>query len=88
MGYRGDRRISLTSLEFEVLSYLVECRGRVVPRDELREAVWGDRAGICLRTIDRHVAKIREKLEHDPEMPAYLHTVYGKGYEFACAEYA
>lgn len=85
---RGGRRISLTSLEFEILSYLVEHRGDVVPRDELRDAVWGSRNGICLRTIDRHVAKIREKLEYDPERPAYLQTVYGKGYEFACVEYA
>jgi DNA-binding response OmpR family regulator len=85
---REGRRIPLTSLEFDILSYLVEHRGRVVPREELRDAVWDDRDGICLRTIDRHVAKIREKLEHDPDMPAYLQTVYGKGYEFACAEYA
>ncbi len=86
--FREERRIPLTSLEFNILEYLVEHRGRVVPREELRDAVWADRDGICLRTIDRHVAKIREKLEQDPNVPAYLQTVYGKGYEFACAEYA
>jgi DNA-binding response OmpR family regulator len=86
--FREERRIPLTSLEFNILEYLVEHRGRVVRREELRDAVWADRDGICLRTIDRHVAKIREKLEQDPDVPAYLQTVYGKGYEFACAEYA
>lgn len=86
--FRQGQRVPLTSLEFEILEYLVENRGRVVPREELRDAVWADRNGICLRTIDRHVAKIREKLEQNSEMPAYLQTVYGKGYEFACAEYA
>lgn len=88
MCYRGERRIPLTSLEFEILEYLVHNRGRVVAREELREAVWAERETICLRTIDRHVAKIREKIEQDPELPAYLQTVYGKGYEFATAEYA
>lgn len=86
--FRDGRRVPLTSLEFEILEYLVENRGCVVPREELRDAVWDDRDSISLRTIDRHVAKIREKLEPDPQMPTYLQTVYGKGYEFACAEYA
>lgn len=86
--FREERRVALTSLEFSILEYLVEHRGQPVPREELRDAVWTDRDGVCLRTIDRHVAKIREKLEQDPNVPAYLQTVYGKGYEFACAEYA
>lgn len=86
--FREERRVALTSLEFSILEYLVEHRGQAVSREELRDAVWTDRDGICLRTIDRHVAKIREKLEQDPNIPAYLQTVYGKGYEFACAEYA
>lgn len=83
---RDDQQIPLTTLEFQVLEYLVENRGRVVPRDELRSAVWKDEGAISLRTIDRHVAKIREKIEPDPEMPMFLHTVYGKGYEFVRPE--
>lgn len=84
--FRNDRRVPLTALEFNILEYLVEHRGEVVPREALRDAVWTDRDGICLRTIDRHVAKIREKLEQDDNVPAFLQTVYGKGYQFACAE--
>lgn len=86
--FRDGRRIPLTALEFDILQYLVEQRGRVVPREELRDAVWAKRENICLRTIDRHVAKIRDKIEKDGEGPAYLQTVYGKGYEFAATEYA
>lgn len=86
--FRDGQRIPLTALEFEILEYLVERKGRVVPREELRNTVWAERETICLRTIDRHVAKIREKIEQDPDVPAYLQTVYGKGYEFVAAEYA
>lgn len=86
--FREGQRVPLTSLEFEILEYLVEQRGRTVPRKELRDAVWENTDDICLRTIDRHVAKIRNKIEQDPELPAYLQTVYGKGYEFTAAEYA
>lgn len=84
--FREGQRIPLTALEFEILGYLVDQRGRVVPREELRDAVWQDRDNICLRTIDRHVAKIRKKLELNPDLPAYLQTVYGKGYEFGSEE--
>lgn len=81
-----DQRIPLTALEFEILEYFVENRGRVVSREELRTVIWDESDSISLRTIDRHVAKIREKLEPNPKVPSYLQTVYGKGYEFACAQ--
>lgn len=86
--FLGDKRIPLTALEFKILKYLVEHRGRVVPREELRKAIWDRSDAVALRTIDRHVAKIRGKLEPDSMTPTYLQTIYGKGYQFACAEYA
>lgn len=86
--FRDGRRIPLTALEFNILQYLVEERGRVVPREELRDAVWANREEICLRTVDRHVAKIRDKIHENGNGRAYLQTVYGKGYQFAAAEYA
>lgn len=86
--YVNEQQISLTALEFNILKYLVQNRGRVVPREELREEVWGNEEDVALRTIDRHVAKIRGKLEPDSMTPTYLQTIYGKGYQFACAEYA
>lgn len=86
--YHGDQQIPLTALEFEILEYLVQHRGRVVSREELRKVVWEDYETISLRTIDRHIAKIRKKLEPDPKVPTYLQTVYGEGYEFAHTESA
>lgn len=86
--FRDGEHIPLTSREFQILQYLVEQRGQVVTREELRKEVWEDENAILLRTVDRHVAEIRKKIEQTPDAPMYLHTVHGKGYEFACAEYA
>lgn len=86
--YVNDQRVSLTSLEFKILKYLVQNRGRVVPREELRKEVWSNPEDVALRTIDRHMAKIRRKLEPDSMAPTYLQTIYGKGYQFAAAEFA
>ena len=86
--FRDGERIPLTAREFQLLQYLVEQKGTVVSREELRREVWDDEDAISLRTVDRHITEIRKKIEHSPHAPAYLHTVYGKGYEFACAEYA
>jgi len=84
--FRDGERVPLTTLEFEILAYLVKNRGRAIDREELRTEIWTDAPSICLRTVDRHVAKIRRKLERDAQIPAYLRTVYGKGYEFMCEE--
>lgn len=86
--FRDGERIPLTSREFQILQYLVEQRGEVVSREELCREVWKDDNAIMPRTVDRHVAEIRKKIEQTPTAPAYLHTVHGKGYEFACADYA
>lgn len=84
--FRDDQRVPLTSLEFNILEYLVENQGEVVPREELREELWSDRTDVCLRTIDRHVTKIREKLKDDSDVPTLVQTVYNKGYQFVCTE--
>jgi two-component system alkaline phosphatase synthesis response regulator PhoP len=86
--FRDGERVPLTTLEFEILAYLVKNRGRAIDREELRKEIWTDEPSVCLRTIDRHVAKIRRKLERDAQVPAYLRTVYGKGYEFMCEDAA
>jgi DNA-binding response OmpR family regulator len=84
--FRDGERVPLTTLEFEILAYLVKNRGRAIDREELRTEIWTDAPSIHLRTVDRHIAKIRRKLERDAQVPAYLRTVYGKGYEFMCEE--
>jgi len=79
---RGDEAIELTSLEFEVLEYLIKHRGRTVSREQLLRDVWGISGDITTRTIDRHVASLRKKIEPTPDEPVHLETVYGIGYKF------
>ena len=80
---KGGSPISLAGKELELLRYLIEHRGRVVSRDELLEAVWQYQPGISSRTIDVHVAWLRQKLEDNPQNPRYIHTSRGVGYRFS-----
>ncbi|HWB95858.1 MAG TPA: response regulator transcription factor [Bryobacteraceae bacterium] len=75
--------ISLAGKELELLRYLVDRRGRVVSREELLKGVWEYRDGISSRTVDVHVAWLRQKLEDNPQNPRYIHTVRGVGYRFS-----
>jgi DNA-binding response OmpR family regulator len=81
--HRGDEEIEFTALEFEILSYFIHHRGRTVSREQLLRDVWGISGDITTRTIDRHVASLRKKIEKDPTDPEYIETVYGIGYKFA-----
>lgn len=81
--FRDGERVPLTPLEFSILECFIENQNQIVSREELRETVWGDRDAVSLRTVDRHVAKIRDKLEPDADVPTYVQTVQGRGYEFA-----
>jgi len=74
-------RESLSLRESELLRYLACNSGRAVGREELLAYVWRlDPQGISTRTIDMHVARLREKLGDDPESPQVIITVRGKGY--------
>jgi len=80
----GDVRHELSEREAELLRYLVSNAGRAIPRDELLTNVWRISAdGLPTRTIDMHVARLREKLQDDGEDPRILLTVRGVGYMFA-----
>jgi DNA-binding response OmpR family regulator len=72
---------SISEREVELLRYLTSNRNRAISRDELLRRVWGlDPSGVHTRTIDMHVARLREKLGDDPENPHIILTVRGKGY--------
>ncbi len=75
--------VSLAAKEIELLRYLIERRDKVVTREELLEAVWEYQPGVSSRTIDVHVAWLRQKLEQNPQNPRFIHTVRGVGYRFA-----
>jgi DNA-binding response OmpR family regulator len=78
----GDgSRVELSEREQELIRYLAANGGRAIARQELLAHVWRiDPRGIATRTIDMHVARLREKLRDDPERPAIILTVRGKGY--------
>lgn len=78
--HRGER-VSLSGKELQLLRYLISRRGMVVSRDELLREVWGYAEAIT-RTVDVHIAALRQKLEDDPKHPAHILTIRGEGYLF------
>jgi DNA-binding response OmpR family regulator len=77
-------RVELAEREQQLLRYLVRHAGRAVARQELLENVWQiDARGVSTRTIDMHIARLREKLRDDSENPRVLVTVRGRGYMLA-----
>lgn len=79
---RNGDDVDFTALEFDILRYLIQNRGRTVTRKQLLKDVWGIEQDIITRTIDRHMASVRKKIEPDPSAPTYIETVYGIGYRF------
>jgi len=80
----GGRLVGLTTLEFRLLATLLEADGRVLSRDQLLDAVYGqDEAEILDRTVDVHVGRLRDKLGDDADAPRYVATVRGVGYRAA-----
>jgi len=80
---KGGQPVSLAGKELQLLHYLVDQRGRVVPREELLQNVWQYHSDINSRTIDVHIAWLRQKLEDTPQTPRFIHTIRGKGYRFS-----
>ncbi len=82
--YADQSRAELSEKESDLLKYLVANCGRAISRDELLSNVWRlNPQGISTRTIDMHIARLREKLKDDSQCPEILVTVRGKGYMFA-----
>jgi DNA-binding response OmpR family regulator len=74
----------LSELETKILAHLAGNRGRAVDRAELLQRVWGlNPRGLQTRTVDMHIARLREKLDDDPAQPRIVLTVRGKGYMLA-----
>jgi DNA-binding response OmpR family regulator len=81
---RDGTPIRLTRLEFRLLATLIEAGGRVLSRDQLLDAVYGqDQSEVLDRTVDVHVGRLRNKLGDDDELPRYVATVRGVGYRAA-----
>jgi two-component system alkaline phosphatase synthesis response regulator PhoP len=80
---REGQMVALSAKEFQLLRYFVEHRGTTLSRETLLHEVWGYEATPSTRTVDVHVAWLRQKLEEDPKNPQLIHTVVGMGYKFA-----
>lgn len=78
----NGQTVSLTSREFHLLRYLAERSGRTISREELLEEVWGDLSGNLTRTVDMHIATLRQKIEANPRRPELILTEPGMGYRF------
>jgi two-component system alkaline phosphatase synthesis response regulator PhoP len=80
---RHGKKVALSAKEFQLLRYLVENRGTTVSREKLLSEVWGYGGVTSSRTVDVHVAWLRQKLEEDPRQPRWILTVHGLGYRLA-----
>ncbi|MCJ7645113.1 MAG: response regulator transcription factor [Candidatus Aminicenantes bacterium] len=79
---KKGRPVPLTALEFALLHYLVQNKGRVVHRNEVLDSVWGKDVYVDARTVDKHISLLRKKFEDDPQDPKYILGVRGIGYKF------
>jgi two-component system alkaline phosphatase synthesis response regulator PhoP len=75
--------IELSAREFQLLRYFIEHRGTTLTREELLNEVWGYNAMPSTRTVDVHVAWLRQKIEPNPRHPQFIVTIHGMGYKFA-----
>jgi two-component system alkaline phosphatase synthesis response regulator PhoP len=80
---REGQVVQLSAKEFQLLRYFLEHRGTTVSRETLLHEVWGYDSTPSTRTVDVHVAWLRQKLEDDPKNPQLIRTVVGLGYQFA-----
>jgi DNA-binding response OmpR family regulator len=74
--------VSLAAKELQLLHYLIGNRERVIPREEIMRKVWEYSTDASSRTIDTHVAWLRQKLEANPQSPRHIQTIRGRGYRF------
>jgi DNA-binding response OmpR family regulator len=79
---KGGEPLRLTTLEFDLLCFLVSNPNQVFSRRELMDRVWGYTSVLDTGTVTVHVRRLREKIENDPSRPRHLETVWGSGYRF------
>ena len=79
---RHGHPVNLATKEMQLFHFLVDHRERVVTREEILQKVWKYNSEVASRTIDVHIAWLRQKLEENPQHPRHIHTIRGKGYRF------
>ena len=79
---RSGRPLDLSGKEMELLRYLVNQRGQTLSREDILKHVWREAAFVTQRTVDVHIAWLRQKIEDKPNTPQFIQTVRGEGYRF------
>jgi len=79
---KKGKPIYLTALEFDLLHFLIKFKGQVKSRDSILDEVWGAEVYVHPRTVDKHIADLRKKIEDDPPNPKYIIGMRGVGYKF------
>jgi DNA-binding response OmpR family regulator len=79
---KGERLLELTPREFEILKFFILHKDEIVTREQLLDEVWGYDNFPISRTVDNHIAKLRQKIEDVPAEPQYIITVHRVGYKF------
>ncbi len=82
---RAEMPLELSAREYRLLKYLIAKKGSVETRDELLDEVWGYNSYPSTRTVDNHIARLRQKIEPDINQPSRIITVHGVGYKFVTA---
>jgi len=76
----GDKEISLTKKEYELLEFLIRNKGIVVSREQIFDNVWGINSNSQMRMVDIQISHLRDKIEQDTKNPQIIKTVHGFGY--------
>jgi len=79
---RGEERIELSAMEYELLRYFLKHPGEILPRSRILKDVWLAQPKSESRTIDVHITSLRRKIEKNPAHPRWIRTVRGRGYRF------
>jgi DNA-binding response OmpR family regulator len=82
----GEAEERLSNREQELLRYLIEHRGKVLPRGELLTGIWRYSPNVTTRTVDTHILNVRKKLRDDASNPTFIETLHGVGYRFIANE--
>jgi len=79
---KGGRPVELSAREFRILAYFIAHAGTLLSREQLLNDIWGYEIFPTTRTVDNHIARLRKKVEDEPETPRYIRTARGAGYLF------
>jgi DNA-binding response OmpR family regulator len=81
-GKKGKKTFAVSARELRLIRFFLDHDGQVIERFTLLDEIWGIRYEGTTRTLDQHIAKLRQKIEDDPANPRFIQTVHGVGYRF------